>query len=231
MLNSDILLGSFAGLRGLVFDCDGVLLDSRGANIAFYNYLRAGLHLPALSQEQEDYVHMSTFEQALDYMIPQNLRGALPELMGKVETHLDYYSLLTLEDGLADLLDWLKVHGVRLGMCTNRIGDLNKLLGRFGLEGYFEPIKTASNSTPKPSPDGLLQIIGEWGMDPLEIAFVGDSKVDESAARAAGTHFWSFKNDALEADLHIPSFTRLHNWMLEYASGHNISPAAATGGF
>jgi phosphoglycolate phosphatase-like HAD superfamily hydrolase len=104
-------------------------------------------------------------------------------------------------------------------------------LGRFGLEGYFDTIKTASNSTPKPSPDGLLQIMGEWGLEPLEIAFVGDSKVDETAALAAGVPFWSFKNDTLAAELHLPSFNRLHNWMLEYASGHNISPIVSAGGF
>lgn len=212
------LFDSFQGLKGIIFDCDGVLLDSRKANIAFYNYIRDCLDLPPLLPEQEEYVHMATFEQALHYIVPESQRGHIPDLLDSIESYLDYYSLLSVEDGLLDMLDWLKLHEVRLGICTNRIDPMDGLLGRFRLTGYFQPVQTASNSQPKPHPDGLLQILRRWNLSPSEVAFIGDSKVDEAAALGAGVPFWSFKNETLTAALHIPGFDALHGWLLEYAS-------------
>ena len=212
---------TFASIKGLVFDCDGVLLDSRRANISFYNYLLAGLGLPELTDEQQEYVHMSTFEQALDFMIPEKMRHRIPDLLNSVETNLDYYSLLTLEKGLLPMLDWLRRNNVRLAMCTNRIDPMDNLLQKFNLQGYFTPIQTASNSLPKPHPDGLHKILEKWEADPYEVAFIGDSKVDEHAARAAGVHFWAFKNARLEADLHIPDFEQLHDWLRSLVRSHH----------
>jgi phosphoglycolate phosphatase-like HAD superfamily hydrolase len=209
-------LSAFAGLKGLIFDCDGVLLDSRKANIAFYNYIRAGLNLPFLTDEQADYVHMSTFEQALDYIVPSGLRRCIPGLLRRMESDLDYYSLLSLEDGLLPLLDWLKDNHIHMALCTNRIDPLEGMLGKFNLNGYFSPVQTASNSIPKPHPDGLLQVLKTWSVDPFEVAFLGDSAVDESAARSADVQFWSFKNADLQADLHVPDFASLHRWILDF---------------
>ncbi|MDL2307081.1 HAD family hydrolase [Desulfovibrio sp. OttesenSCG-928-C06] len=211
------LLETFHGLKGIIFDCDGVLLDSRKANIAFYNYIRDCLDLPPLLAEQEEYVHMATFEQALNYIVPEEQRGHIPDLLDSIESYLDYYSLLTVEEGLLDMLDWLKLQDIHLGICTNRIDPMDGLLGRFKLNGYFQPIQTASNSQPKPHPDGLLQVLRRWNLSPAEVAFIGDSKVDESAAKGAGVPFWAFKNETLNAALHIPGFSTLHGWLLEYA--------------
>lgn len=208
---------AFSGLKGLIFDCDGVLLDSRRANISFYNYIRDCLDLPPLTGEQEEYVHMSTFEQALHYMIPQEHLCRIPDILERVENNLDYYSLLSLEDGLIDMLDWLCTGDVKLALCTNRIDPMEGLLSRFSLTGYFRPIQTASNSTPKPDPDGLFQVLEKWGVDKSEVAFIGDSRVDQAAARAAGVPFWAFKNESLEAYLQIPDFGSLHGWLMNYA--------------
>lgn len=38
------------GLTGIIFDCDGVMIDSRAANAIFYNKVLAALGLPPLTQ-------------------------------------------------------------------------------------------------------------------------------------------------------------------------------------
>ena len=49
------------GLIKLVaFDCDGVLFDSRQANIAFYNDILARFEQPRMDLEAEDFVHSHT---------------------------------------------------------------------------------------------------------------------------------------------------------------------------
>lgn len=42
-------------------------------------------------------------------------------------------------------------------------------------------------SRPKPAPDGILLAAGELGIDPVDVAYVGDSPLDLRAAMAAGS--------------------------------------------
>ena len=37
---------AIAGLKGIIFDCDGVLFDSRDVNIKYYNMIKDALGLP-----------------------------------------------------------------------------------------------------------------------------------------------------------------------------------------
>lgn len=39
------------GLRGVIFDCDGVMIDSRAANDEFYNRVLAYFGLPPMTPE------------------------------------------------------------------------------------------------------------------------------------------------------------------------------------
>ena len=53
------------GLAGVVFDCDGVMIDSRDANRVFYNTVLAELNLPPMGPEEESYAFMATAGEAL----------------------------------------------------------------------------------------------------------------------------------------------------------------------
>ena len=57
-------------IRLIIFDCDGVLFDSRYANEAFYNHIRRNFHLPPLTPAELEYVHMATAEESVNYIIP-----------------------------------------------------------------------------------------------------------------------------------------------------------------
>ncbi|MDL2313925.1 HAD-IA family hydrolase [Desulfovibrio sp. OttesenSCG-928-C14] len=210
-------------LKGLIFDCDGVLLDSRNANISYYNFMRESLSLPKLTPEEEEYVHMATYEQAMNFIVPEERREEIPALINLAERELDYFSLLSREKGLLDLLKLLKKNNIQLALCTNRFEPMDNLLTSFSLDGFFSPRQTASNSRPKPDPDGLNQVLRKWVVAPHEVAFLGDSRADAQAAKSAGIPFWSFKNPDLEADLYIPGFTALRQWMEPYLDFKKIS--------
>lgn len=217
-------IDSIRAAKGIIFDCDGVLLNSRLANISFYNNLRKKAELPPLSEEEEEFVHMSTYEQALDYILQGSKHDNIASYLDEMEGSFDYYDLLKVEDGLIPMLGWLKKEHFRLGICTNRLSPLDIFLARFKLNKYFSPMQTASNSTPKPSPDGLFKAAEAWKLSHDEVAFIGDSKVDEMAAKAAGVPFWAFKNFSLDAQLHIPDFPTLEVWLKNYLNlGKNLA--------
>lgn len=208
--SSEMLSSLFSnGLKGLIFDVDGVLLDSRNSNIAYYNLIRKGIFLPPLSPEEEDFCHVASVSQALDRIVPENLRDAAHAVAERINYQEQILPMLSVEKGLLEALHWLKLWDVRLGVCTNRTRSVTDLLHYFGLESFFDPIKTAGNSRAKPEPDGLLEAIDEWGVGNEDVAFLGDSWVDQMAANAGNVPFWAFRNSGLEAQAHFNDFFEL----------------------
>ncbi|MDR1490903.1 MAG: HAD family hydrolase [Desulfovibrio sp.] len=203
---SDLQKEAETGLRGLVFDIDGVMLDSRASNMAFYNLIRRMLRLPPLSPAEEEYCHMASVDEAMLHIIPPAHREAAWEACRKIDYSGQILPLLSVEPGLREILRWLKRQRVKLAIFTNRSSTVNELLRHFDLEDFFDPVVTVSDYPPKPSPDGLLGILKIWNEKPGNIAFLGDSKVDEQAARGAGVPFWSFRNQDLPARLHFNGF-------------------------
>lgn len=212
MQPSDALLQSDRplALRGVIFDIDGVIFDSKEANTGYYNQILAELDLPPMSAEDVEYCHMATGKQALERIVPKYLQQ---NEMKQAQQAVPYFEFvitrLSLEKGLTETLNWLQKNHIFLGICTNRMTRVPELLNHFGIGHFFSSIKTASNAEPKPSPQGLLSTLEEWNLLPHEAVFIGDTIADQMAARQADMHFWAFGNSALEADKHFTAYAPL----------------------
>lgn len=134
-----------AGLSGLIFDCDGVMVDSRDVNIGYYNLLLREVGKPPITPEQAGYVQMSTAKEALEYIFSPEELKLLPAIAERYPYRDVALPQLELEPGLADMLHWLRERGVRLGIHTNRGSGMWDLLARFNLCEMFDPVMTGSN--------------------------------------------------------------------------------------
>ncbi len=202
------------GLAGLVFDCDGVLFDSKEANTAYYNHIRAAIGLPPMNRAEAAYAHMVSTTEALERMIPEELHKAAFAARDSLRYRDHFMSLMRPAPAVFDCLAALHGKGLRLALCTNRSDSVHDVLTHFGMDRFFSPVVTISRAKPKPYPDGLLQIAEEWRAPACDIAFVGDSLVDQQASAAAGVPFWSFANPDLHARLHVDSFSQLGEMLL-----------------
>lgn len=184
------------GLAGIVFDCDGVMIDSLEANRDFYNIILKALDLPPMTPEQESFAFMSTAEEALRRMVPETLHDAIPETTRKnLNYERDILPQIKLMPGFRGFLELAHAKGLKLGIDTNRTDySVGLLLKKFGFSDWFKPVATSSRVEPKPSPEGLLWISEEWGAKPDRCLFIGDSEDDWRAAEAAGTAFIGFGN-------------------------------------
>lgn len=197
------------GVRGFIFDCDGVLIDSYLANSAYYNTFRTRYGLAPMSPEEEMYTHTQNVFDSLRRIVPPEHYEAAMEYRKQI----DYRSILPYmrrEPGVRRVLSWLKDARFRLGVNTNRTDTTSMVFEAVDLLGFFDPIMTAGVAPrPKPDPAGMLSILDAWGLPAHEVVFVGDSDVDEKTARNSGVPFWAFKNPELGADLHVPDFATL----------------------
>lgn len=199
-------------LCGVIFDCDGVMISSRNANRAFYNKVLEWFGLPPMNPEQENYCFMATALEALKFLLPAGLHSQIDHVTtNEVNYARDIMPLIELMPGFANFSAMLHRHGLRQAIATNRTDiGLQRVLDFFDLPHYFEPVITASNATPKPSPEGALRICQAWGCKPAEVVFVGDSEHDQVAAKAAGTAFAAFGEGAgLDGDFTATDYATL----------------------
>lgn len=200
---------AFQSFKGIVFDCDGVLIDSKEANRQFYNHFRKLAGLPAMNAAQEDYVHAHAVDQSLKHILPQKKLDEIAALR-KETRYTDFMRFIRLESGVTELLDTLLQGGFQMAICTNRTDTMPMVLERFALGRFFRPVITANMvSRSKPHPEGLQRILADWQVRPNEVVYIGDTEVDEQTARAAGVPFWAYKNDRLQAAMHVDNFWTL----------------------
>lgn len=187
------------GPRGLVFDCDGVMIDSRDANRGFYNRILDAFGLGRMTAEQEDFAFRSTAMQALRRMIPKKEHGRIESVISEViDYNRDVMPNIRLMPGFMEFMLALHGRGMPMGISTNRVREgMQRVLDFFRLPSYFSPIMTASDVEPKPSPEGLLRIAESWSILPEQVLFVGDSVDDMAAAAAAGTGFCAFRSHGI----------------------------------
>ncbi len=185
----------FKGLpHGIIFDCDGVIVDSFAANISFYNAVRALLSLPPMDAAQAKFAHMGTAQQALEHVIPRPFHAMIPELKAKATLQSPRSDDFTPMPGLRPFVQACKGHGILTGICTNRLNGMENLLQACEVDGLFSPVITVADAPAKPDPTGTNMVLQAWRLQPQATLFIGDSETDRDAAQAAGIPFVAFRN-------------------------------------
>jgi phosphoglycolate phosphatase len=178
------------GLRGVLFDLDGTLLDTARDMAEALNRLRTSEGLATLPFEQVRPLvsHGAPRLLKLAFGEPEPARYA--DLRGRF-LHFYRGALAVhtrLFDGFGGVLERIESAGLRWGVVTNKPGWLAEpLLAETGLAlrcGCIVAGDTLAERKPHPLP--LLHAAGLLGLEPRECAYVGDAERDVQAARNAG---------------------------------------------
>lgn len=193
-------------LKLVGFDCDGVLFDSREANIAFYNGILTHFGLSPMAPEAVDYVHSHTVQESLEYLFRESPR--LQEVRDYCRT-IDYHRFIPMmveEPHLREFLGFLKPR-FYTALATNRTTTTRDVLDYHRLADQFDLVVSAMDVTrPKPHPESFWRILQHFNLTPQEAIYIGDSKVDEQFAKNAGVPLVAYRNPHLKADFYLDSF-------------------------
>jgi phosphoglycolate phosphatase len=176
---------------GVIFDFEGTLVDFQWQLAPAEAELRAacaalGFRGPEFSNGN----YATLWNAAADLWAPQGRLGQLRQALGPIYDRWDADALTrwTPRPGAAELLARLKARGLRAGLVSN-IGRraLDAALQGFGCAPLLSPIVSRDDVTcMKPRAEGILRVATEWRQAPGTLLFVGDSRADVFAARAAG---------------------------------------------
>ena len=199
-------------IRGVAFDLDGTLVDSApGLTAAVDNALYA-LELPMAGEERV----VTWIGNGADVLIQRALtwarqeRATLRAAQGKPSVDHDdipqaeqqailrklfdrYYGEVAEEGSflfpaVADTLGALHAKGLPLALVTNKPTPfVAPILSSLDIAKYFTVVIGGDDvKNKKPHPEPLLMVAEKLGLAPAELLFVGDSRNDIQAAKAAG---------------------------------------------
>ncbi len=198
-------------LRLIVFDCDGVMFDSRLANRKYYNHILDHFNYAPMSDDELEYVHMHNVSKSITHIFrhyPSENIDAIHHFRKKLGYN-PFLPFMKMEDDLVEFLDITK-DKYHLAISTNRSNTMVPLLKTFNLENYFGKVMTSENAKhPKPAPDALIEILEFYDCAADETIYIGDSIIDVKHSKACNVPLIAFKNSLLEADFNVSSFMEI----------------------
>jgi len=189
-------------IKAILFDLDGVLVDSRDMHYHCLNKSLSSLD-PKFTIKREE--HLSTYDglpTAKKLNKLSELKG-LPEDMhkevwkGKQEFTIDFINAeLKPDPEQIKIFKNLKSRGFKMCVCSNSIRETTKMiLLRKGLIEYVEFYVTNEDvKNSKPNPEMYLKAMINLGLAPKECVIVEDSHIGRKAAMLSGAHLCGVTN-------------------------------------
>jgi len=193
----------------IAFDCDGVMFDSANANRTYFNHILNHFGKRDMADEQFAYVHMHTTDEAIFYLFSGDHRADDAMCYGKKMGYDPFIPYMNIEPYLKTLLKRLRPD-FKTAIATNRTDTMNRVLEAYQLESSFDLVVSATDVVyPKPHPEELMKVLNFFNIQSDQALYVGDSLLDEQAAKAAGIPLVAYGNPSLSADYHISSLKEL----------------------
>jgi pyrophosphatase PpaX len=190
-------------VAAIVFDIDGVLLDSHLANAAYYSGVLARYGFPPVSDAELAYGHSHTLRESIAYLTKAD-DDAVETIFQEIRDLAGYpYELVRQPEGCLRVLDALS-RDYALGVMSSRIVEgIRQYLDLTGTHEHFGVVVGYEDTERhKPHPEPLLIACERLGVSPSATVYVGDAPSDMACARAAGAHFIAF-GDAIPDAVHV----------------------------
>ncbi len=198
-------------IKAIIFDVDGVLVDSFEANFKFFQELftKTGYKPPT----REEYKKL----------FAKSLKDVIQTVTNESEEKVQEIWELGASRGVPHDVNLMKMpvdadkiikqlsKSYQLGLVTSRIREyLFEAPQLAELKNYFKVAVTYEDTVKhKPDPEPLLLAVEQFGIKPDEAVYIGDADSDVKAARDAGMKIISFPKKLEGADLSFSNFSEL----------------------
>jgi len=177
-------------IRAFIFDLDGTLVDSLPGIALALNHALTDAGLPTFTEPEICEFIGDGMAVLVERALGTQNAPLREEVMAGFQQHYqeDWKSGTTCYPGMMDLLGKLHAEGLPLAVLSNKPHPFTiEIVEALFPPHLFTPIQGHREGFPKkPDPTTALQIVNDWGLEPHEVAYVGDSTVDLATAEAGG---------------------------------------------
>jgi phosphoglycolate phosphatase len=182
-------------IERVVFDVDGVLVDSLAAHLHICRDKSREYGLALAIPDASGLRAMIRRGVVISPMRQFFLAVGFPEALAdraNASYRLEFVDKYRPQpfDGTREMLARLAQRRVRLGLVTsNTLANVRRSLGN--LMEYFDARCLFARDEPSDpeKPEALRRAIHQWGVEPDRLIYVGDQREDYEAARQAGVRF------------------------------------------
>lgn len=184
--------------RAIIFDLDGVLVDSFGVMREAFTIAYAEVVGSGAAPFDEYNRHLGRYFPDIMKIMGLPLEMEAPFVR---ESYRLAHRVVVF-DGVVDVLRALRERGLGLAVATGKSGPrARSLLDQLGLLRAFDHVIGSDEvARPKPAPDIVLRALGLLGVQPSDAMMIGDAVTDLTSARSAGVTavaaLWGEADDA-----------------------------------
>ncbi len=181
-------------IKAILFDLDGVLVDSYMAWFALFNQALKHFNFSEITEAVfQRHWGQSTEEDVRIFMPGRTLDEVRSYFL---EHFIDFVNQVKVNPDAMMVLEAIADKRVKLGCITNSHREIvDAVLRNSKLNRFFEVVLTADDLPPKPAPDMLMKACAQLGILPEEAVYIGDTITDIKAAAAAGCRFIGYRLD------------------------------------
>lgn len=174
--------------KAIIYDIDGTLLNTVDQNM-----------YPLIQIIKEELGEDWTFEQVVPFTANPGMKTL--EILGIRDIETVYARWVRYVnaygpgaqpyDGIEQLLTFAREHGLKQGIASSkRRRQYGIDMGRCGFDRFMDAAVLCEDTEKhKPDPEPLLLCLRQLGVEPQEALYLGDTRSDMVAARAAGMDF------------------------------------------
>jgi phosphoglycolate phosphatase len=171
-----------------IFDWDGTLCDSTGKIVRSMQQAARQLRLPELEDIQVLNIIGLGLPEAVNRLYPDISPERAEALRAAYSEHFLHHDQtpMPLFDGVEETLHQLRDGGYSLAVATGKSRrGLERVLEGLGMSRFFHGSRCADETTSKPDPHMLLELLAEFRYQAEDAVMVGDTEYDMEMARRA----------------------------------------------
>lgn len=208
-------------IKAIIFDMDGVLVDSEPIHVAFEKQQFALHNLNISAEEHHRYMGVASDVMWQKISAKHTFNKPLDEIIRESrERCIHYFSELPeipVMPGLTDLLEELTRKEIPIAVASSSYPEvIATILDKTGLRRYFKVVVSSQEAgKSKPEPDVFLLAAKKLGIAPKDCLVIEDSANGIKAAQAAGMTCIAYQGPGAnpasqkEADAVVKSYAQL----------------------
>ncbi len=214
-------------LKAIIFDMDGVLVNSEPYHIKVEKSVFNKLGIDVSEQEHAGYMGVAT-DMMWQQLIENRKLNSQPEALTRltVDEGISVFKKMKKIEpmpGIIPLLETIKRHNLPMGVASSSDAVIiDIILKKSGLKDYFMYAVSSSDvGKSKPAPDVFLHTAKLLDANPINCMVIEDSGNGIKAAKSAGMFCVAYNGgcsenqDHSEADMVVGDFSYLEKFLIE----------------
>ena len=177
--------------RAVLFDLDGVLVDTREAWFRLLVAATRELGYPEYTRDQFQQQWGQGIQADVDLIFKRHTVGQMEEYFNR--RFIEHAGGVAPIPGARDAFAAVKASGLRTAVITNTPSPLARVVLSAGAYAPEALVGGTDVARCKPAPDMVYRACEVLVVDTSEAVVVGDSRFDQEAAKSAGVRFIGYR--------------------------------------